>query len=108
MNWLSERLPVCLFVPASWLIVLEYIHLFCSSTRHITPIFIKYENIYCGVPIAFVITRMEPIIPPAQWLRWLKISMPLESTPLSMIDYSKIEVATFKAVLTDHQIRFCH
>lgn len=48
---------------------------------------------------------MEPL---EEWLRWLKDTVPFVTTPKFMIDCSKTEVATIKAVFPGPNIRFCH
>ena len=71
-------------------------------------IVIKHDDAGCGIPVAFMVTNSENMVPLEMWLRQLKESVPFNHTPIFMIDCSRTEVAAIKAVFPNPSIRYCH
>ena len=71
-------------------------------------IVIKNDDAGCGIPVAFMITSAETMVPLVHWLRWLKNTVTFENQLIFMIDCSRTEVAAISAVFQESSIRFCH
>ena len=97
----------------SSILCLDSTHNTCCSleSNHaafLHSIVIKHDGAGCGIPVAFMITSKETMLPLEEWLRWLNNAVPFERTPIFMIDCSKTEVAAIKSVFPESSIRFCH
>ena len=97
----------------SSLLCLDSTHGTCYSLESkrkafLYSIVIKHNDAGCGIPVAFMITSIETMVPIEIWLRWLKDIVPFEKCPTFMIDCSQTEVAAINAVFNEPIIRFCH
>ena len=97
----------------SSLLCLDSTHNICCALESnrkafLHSIVIKHDDVGCGVPVAFMITSTETMLPLEEWLRWLNNAVPFERSPIFMIDCSKTEVAAIKSVFPESNIRFCH
>ena len=71
-------------------------------------IVVKHDKAGRGIPAAFMVTSSETQRPLAEWLKWLKYSLPLDVSPIFMIDCSRTEMAAISTAFPNPQIRLCH
>lgn len=78
-----------------------------SRKAYLYTIVVKHDRAGKGVPVAFMLTSSEAQGPLTSWLLWLKHSLPLEKSPIFMIDCSKTEMAAINTVFQNPEIRLC-
>ncbi|KAI1001640.1 hypothetical protein K3495_g6560 [Podosphaera aphanis] len=100
----------------------KYTSLLCLDSTHNTcytlndkgrkaflySIVVQHDKGECGIPVAFMITSSETQRPLARWLMWLEQILPLQNTPIFMIDCSSTEMAAIGSVFIRPEIRLCY
>lgn len=90
----------------SSLLCLEFTHNTCCALVSKRKVFlhsivIKNEDLVCGLPVTFIITRTGSIFSLGEWLGWVNNAMPFKRLPIFIIGCWKTEVAAIRSASKD-------